>query len=1097
MNFRKINNLTGWVIFVVASLVYILTAEKSGSFWDCGEFVASAYKLQLPHPPGAPLFTLLGRFFIVLFGSGNPAHAVNMMNAIASGATILFLFWTITHFGRKLMVGFTEEPNRQQTYAIMGAGIVGALAYTFSDSFWFSAVEGEVYAFSSFFTAIVFWGMLKWERADAFAGNDTVARARADRWIVFSFFMMGLSIGVHLLGLLTIPAIVMIYYYKRYPYTRKGAILAFLTSIAITGIVQVAVIQWTVKYAGKFDIWMVNGFGLPFFSGFILFFVLLAGLIWFGLKKAAQNGWGFLRLGLWCFVFMMIGYSTYITTLIRSNANPAIDMNNVDNPMSLVYYLGREQYGSAPLIYGPHFQADYKRDETGNVVINEGEMKYVKDDREHKYKEVGRSQEPEYDSKDMQLLPRVWDRSNEQGHADFYADWLNLGKSQDPQTGETKYEAPTYGDNIHWAVTYQMGFMYWRYFMWNFAGKQNDLQGFGNKRDGNWISGIPLVDNPRLGDQSKMPESIKHNKAHNTLFLLPFILGMLGCVYHFYKDRKDWVITFLLFFMTGLAVVFYLNQAGNQPRERDYAYVGSFYAFAIWIGLAVIALVRMAREVGDKLTFNNTLLYGSVATFLVTMMSNTTSNLGGAFLSSLLAAGLFAAFTAGITYLVRAASNKGANLRTATITAFVACMIAPVIMGFQEWDDHDRSQKTLAPDIAKDYLESCAPNAILFTFGDNDTYPLWYAQEVEHVRPDIRIINTSLLGIDWYVNQLRYKVNESAPIDVIWTPEQLQGLSYIQFRPQGAQDHYYPLYDVMKKVVGAQSPISTFPVKHFTVPVDPAVAKQYNVVNPGDTLLTDMRIDLPEYRSYLTLDQLTILNVIAANNWKRPIYFTAPYSELGFAQYLRKDGLPYRLVPAKLSSPQQNWVIGQAMRAIDAPTNNDVIFKNLMTKFEFGGAALRGTYFDEENRRQLLSIRSIYGEAAGNLADAGRKQEATQLLSKVEQGISPANMPYAMVSRRNSHNQTALIYLEAAYKAGNTALAERVGTAVRKDLADQKKYYDYLKTEKEDFYQSVAQEDEINNYMMQIQDAIEKHYRAASQPPIIERPAAAADSTKR
>jgi hypothetical protein len=457
---------------------------------------------------------------------------------------------------------------------------------------------------------------------------------------------------------------------------------------------------------------------------------------------------------------------------------------------------------------------------------------------------------------------------------------------------------------------------------------------------------------------------------------------------------------------------------------------------------------------------------------------------------------LYAAVVAGLTYGVRAISNKGTNLRIAAITAFAACMIAPVLMGFQEWDDHDRSQKTLAPDIAKDYLESCAPNAILFTFGDNDTYPLWYAQEVEGVRPDIRIINTSLLGIDWYVNQLRYKVNQSEPIDVIWTQQQLQGLSYIQFRPQGAQDRYYPLYDVMKKFVGAQSPISTFPVRKFSIPVDAAVAKQFNVASPGDTLLTEMRIDLPE-RSYLTLDQLTILNIIAANNWKRPIYFTAPTQELGFSQYFRKDGLAYRLVPVKLASPQQNWIIGQSMRSIDAPTNNDVAYKNLMTKFQFGGAAQRGTYFDEENRRQLLSIRSIYGEAAGNLADQGRKQEANALLDKVEKGINPANMPYAMVGRSNSHNQTALIYLEAAYKAGNTALAEKVGTALRKDLSDQKKYYDYLKAEKEEFYNSLSREDQINNILIQIQDAIEKQYRAAAQAPIIERPATPADSTRR
>ena len=1097
MTFKKINNITGWVICIAACLVYILTAEATGSFWDTGEFIASADKLQLPHPPGAPLFVLLGRFFIILFGSAtNPAFAVNMMSAIASGFTILFLFWTITHFARKLMVGFLDEPTPPQTYTIIAAGIVGALAYTFTDSFWYSAVEGEVYALSSFFTALVFWAILKWERADVYAGGDQRLKAHADRWIIFIFFMMGLSIGVHLLNLLTIPAIVMIYYFRRYNYTRKGAIWAFLIGCLITGVVQVAVIQWTVKWAGKFDIWAVNGFGLPFFSGFIFFFILLGALIWFGFRKAAQNGWSFLRLGLWCFVFMMIGYSTYVTTLIRSNANPAIDMNNVDNPMSLVYYLGREQYGSAPLVYGPHFQAEYERDETGQVKIKEGEMKYSKGP--DSYIEMGRSQEPEFRSEDKQLFPRIWDRSNDQSHADFYADWLNLGRQQNPQTGETMYEAPTYGDNIQWFITYQMGFMYWRYFMWNFAGKQNDLQGFGNKRDGNWISGVPFIDNARLGDQSKMPEALQKNKANNKLYFLPFILGILGCVFHFLKDRRDWIVTFLLFFFTGFAIVLYLNQPGNQPRERDYAYVGSFYAFAIWIGLAVVSLVRMAREKADKETFTNTLLYGSIATFIIVMLSNTTTTFGGAVISSLGAAVMFAAFTALATYAIRALSGGGTNGRMAVLSAFAICMIAPVLMGFQEWNDHDRSKKTLAPDMARNYLESCAPNSILFTFGDNDTYPLWFAQEVQGVRPDIRIINTSLLGIDWYVNQLRYKVNQSDPIDVIWTPEQLRGLGYIMYRPQGAQDRYYPLYDVMSKVIGTQNPISTFPVRKFTIPVDRAAAQQLGVVNPTDTVYSEMQIEIPQNRSYLTLDQLTILNIIAANNWKRPIYFTSPYGELGFGQFLRKDGLVYRLVPVKNNFPQQNWIIDQALRGSSIRDNNtDVMYNNLMTHYRFGGANKPGVYFDEENRRHLLSIRSVFGEAAGNLGDQGRKQEAVNLLEKAEKGISTENLPYAMPGRINSHNQTALLYLEAAYKAGHTTLAQKVSSAIRKDLQDQKAYYDYLKNEKEDFYQSLAREAEVNDFLIQVYDTFEKTYNTAGQKPIIERPgqAAAADST--
>ncbi|HZH96703.1 MAG TPA: DUF2723 domain-containing protein [Flavisolibacter sp.] len=1106
MNFRKVNNITGWIICALACAVYIFTAEASGSFWDAGEFIASAYKLQLPHPPGAPLFTLLGRFFIILFGGDNPAFAVNIMSAVASGFTILFLFWTITHFARKLTVGSMEEPTMPQTFTITAAGIVGALAYTFSDSFWFSAVEGEVYALSSFFTALVFWAMLKWERADDFAGNNAVLRSRADRWIVFIFFMMGLSVGVHLLNLLTIPALVMIYYYKRHNYTRKGAIWAFLIGCAITGIVQVAVIQWTVKFAGKFDILFVNSFGLPFFSGFIIFFLILSAAVWFGLRYARQKGLHFLQLGLWCFIFMMIGYSTYVTTIQRSNANPSIDMNNVDNPMSLVYYLGREQYGTQPLLYGPHFSAEYERDEaTGQVKTTEGEMKYTKG--KNAYVEIGRTQEPEFKSSDKQLFVRVWDRTNEQDHADFYADWLSLERTQNEQTGETSYEAPTYADNIHWFFTYQMGHMYWRYFMWNFSGKQNDIQGFGNKRDGNWISGIPLIDDSRLGDQSKMPDSIKYNKAHNKLFLLPFVLGIFGCVYHFLRDRKDWIVTFLLFFFTGLAVVLYLNQPGNQPRERDYAFVGSFYAFAIWIGLSVVGFVRLAREAQDKDLFKHALIYGSVATLVVSFLVNIH---GGSALSTLALPIVYALFMSAYYFIVRALGKK--SWQGAVATSFALCMIAPVIMASQIWDDHDRSEKTLAPSMAKNYLEGCAPNAILFTFGDNDTYPLWYAQEVENVRPDIRIINTSLLGIDWYVNMLRYKINESAPIDVIWSPEQVSGLSYITFRPQGAQDKVYPLYDIMKDVVGPMlntedkaNVQATFPVKRFYIPVNSADLTKYGVVNPGDSALQQMQIELPEGRNYLTLDQLTIFNIIAANGWKRPIYFTSPYGELGFGQYLRKEGLTYRLTPVQAEAIEPG-VIAQSLRGASSINSEKVL--STLNKFTSGGANKKGVYFDEENRRHLLSIRAAFAEGASYLADKGQKENGLKLLNQSEAlltGVSEVrnggkdtiyNFPYAMVSRYNSHNQTALLYLEAAYKTGNLALANKLKAAIRKDLTQQKTYYDYLKNNKEEFFGSLAQEADVNERMIKLLEAAEQYYSA---PPVqvTEKPRQAADSLQR
>jgi hypothetical protein len=1212
MNFRKVNNITGWIVFLIAMATYVLTREARGSLWDCGEFVSSAYKMELPHPPGAPMFTIIGRFFIILFGD-NPmtaANAVNFMSAMASAATILFLFWSITHFARKMFVNVGEDMTGQQIFTTMVAGAVGALAYTFSDSFWYSAVEGEVYALSSFFTALVFWAMLKWEHADEHAANDPSGKARADRWIIFLFFMMGLSIGVHLLNLLSIPAIVMIYYFRRYfkpqpfkadaavfkkdqflvwtgilsvgiilllvianvmnkendlmgialvigiigvltlliriyaKYKAIGSIIsAFLLGCIIVGIVQVGVIQYSMKGAGLFDVFFRNSLDFPFFSGFAFYFVALIALIiwafrfrdnnisrgksiaWFilflglsalpffvsegsvGIKLlkfllvagvATLIGYFFkagglriLKLSLWCYAFMMLGYCLYFTVLIRSNANPAVDMNNVDNPISLVYYLSREQYGSAPIVYGPHFDAQPDG-------IKEGEMKYVKG--KTRYIPIGLSREYTYPSSEQQLFPRIWDASNDQGHYQFYVQWLNLEKSQNDQ-GNMQYR-PTYRDNADWFFTYQMGLMYWRYFMWNFAGKQNDIQGLGNVRDGNWISGISFIDDARLGDQNKMPDSIKNNKAHNRLFMLPFILGILGCVFQYLRNRKDWIINFLLFFFTGIAIVLYLNQPGNQPRERDYAYVGSFYAFAIWIGLAVVGFVKMAAEKENKKGFNNVLIYGTVLTFLVTLMSLLPAKSGGGtIIASLGITALFTLLVAGITYLARAISSGGQNLRMLNIATAVVCLITPAIMAQQEWDDHDRSQKTLAPDLAKDYLESCAPNAILFTFGDNDTYPLWYAQEVEGVRPDIRIINYSLLGIDWYINQLRYKVNQSDSIDVIWSPEQIEGgkRDYVVYSPKAnfKDDSYVRLYSLMKDYIGSDDPstmdnsrgepLNSFPVTKVAVPVDRNIVLQNKTANATDSIVSDVLFELP--KRALMKNDLAILNIIAANNWKRPIYFTSPFDNLGFGSYLRKDGMTYRFVPIVTRNPQDNWEFEKEIARLEkqyntslAPRqiydiNDDFTYKNLSDKFEFGGANKRGTYFDEENRRHLLNIRSLFGEVAGNLADVGRKDEAQKLIDKAEAGISPANMPYGLVSRYNSHNQTSLVYLEGCYKAGKLDVAERVRQAIRKDFEQQKKYYDYLQAEKPELLGGMAMtEQPLNDIFMKVLEAIERRY---------------------
>jgi hypothetical protein len=1041
MNFKKVNNITGWVVCAIACTVYILTMEATASLWDCGEFISSTFKMQVPHPPGAPLFVILGRIFITFFGGSNPAKAVNFMSALCSGFTILFLFWTITHFARKIFTKGTEGLTSSQIFSVMSAGVVGALAYTFSDSFWFSAVEGEVYAMSSMCTALVFWSMLKWE--------DAADRPGADKWIIFIFFMMGLSIGVHLLNLLTIPAIVMIYYFKRFKTTPWGIFWAFMIGCIVTGFVQKVVIQYTVEGAGKFDIWFVNTLRLPFFSGFTVYFILLGFLIYLGLKlfnatilkrtaitiwlvaflfllmfPFISSGGGFIllivgiallvyllttvykkmgpivRLALWSIAFMLLGYSTYLTTMIRSNANPTIDMYNVDNPNSLVGYLGRDQYGDFPLIYGQVFTAqptEYKETAT----------KYTKG--KDKYEDVGKDVSPQYAADDMMLFPRVWDASNDQGHADFYKEWLNLGDG----------EKPNQADNVQFFFTYQLNWMYLRYFMWNFAGKQNDIQGFGpgNVRDGNWLTGISFFDDFRLGDQSKMPDSIKHNKANNKLFMLPFILGVLGAVYHYNKNYKDFLVTALLFFFTGFAIVLYLNQAGNQPRERDYAYVGSFYAFAIWIGLGVLQVKEWLRK----------------------KMPDASSN-----------------------YL-----------------AAILCLLAvPVIMGFQEWDDHDRSKKVLARDLAKDYLESCAPNAILFTFGDNDTYPLWYAQEVEGIRPDIRVVNNSLLGIDWYINQMRYKVNESAPIDVILTPEQIMGRNrdYVVYnpKPEVSTNAVFDLYDAMKNVVGSDDPamkvalqggdsINYIPTKKFKVDVNEAFVRANKTVNPADTVVSQLLINIPEKKNYIMKNDLAILSIIAANKWKRPIYFTAPYSgsELGFAQYLRKDGLSFRLVPVKNNSG----------------INTDWMVDKLMNKFGFGSANIKGVYFDEQNRLHLNTIRMAYAEAASSLADENRKDEAKKVLDKADKNILNENFPYAMVSKNNIHNYYTLKFLESSYKAGYKELAEKVSRALHKDFTQQITYYNSLPESKQD---AMKQEIQGAQQYLQMLDAMDGQFKGSS-----------------
>jgi len=660
---------------------------------------------------------------------------------------------------------------------------------------------------------------------------------------------------------------------------------------------------------------------------------------------------------------------------MRSNADTAIDMYNVDNPVSLVGYLSREQYGDTPIMYGADFTA-------GNVSGEEYQPEYTNEDTYIKtkngYEKKGRKQSVTYRPEDEHLFPRMWDAGNEQGHAQYYADFAGITK--DPKTGAWSNK-PSFGDNVSFFLQYQAGWMYWRYFMWNFAGKQNDIQGvnMANVRDGNWKTGFSFIDNMMLGDQGAMPDSVKHNKANNSLYCLPLILGILGLFYQYKKDRRDALVTGLLFFFTGLAIVIYLNMPGNMPRERDYAFVGSFYAFAIWIGLGVL--------------------------------------------------------------FVRDLIAKFASASVANYAAAAVCTLAvPVLMAGQEWDDHDRGRKTLARDLAIDYLESCAPNAIVISFGDNDTYPLWYAQEVEGVRRDVRVINSSLLGIDWYINQLRYKLNQSDPIDPIWSIEQIEGAKRdgVYFAPNAGfdQNQFMDLYTMMKDWAGSDDPskvrpvgdgivINTYPTKKVTVPVDVALVKSNGTVNADDSVVSELRFEIP--KNVIQKNDAAILNIIAANKWKRPIYFTSERIQLGFDKYIRQDGLTYRLVPVE--ADDQNFV------------NRDWVADRMMNKFVFGAADKPGVYFDEENRRHLNSIRLAYATAAAGLADHGRKEDAKKLLNKCDKNMLEQNFPYGMVSRFQQHDYFSLQFLEAAYKAGDTALAQKVSREVKKDLEQQMSYY--------------------------------------------------------
>jgi tetratricopeptide (TPR) repeat protein/MFS family permease len=923
-NYQRLNNIIGWVVFLVAAFTYLSTIESTASFWDCGEYIACAYKLEVGHPPGAPLFLLIGRFFS-LFAFGDTAKVgmmINAMSALCSAFTILFLFWSITALAKKI-VGKGQELTTGNMYAIFGAGAIGALAYTFSDSFWFSAVEGEVYAMSSFFTAVVFWAILKWER-------EVDDNPHADRWIILIAYLIGLSIGVHLLNLLAIPAIVFIYYFKKnQKVTRNSLLLTGFISIVILGGIQAGVIPLIVKLAAKFEIFAVNTVGLPFNSGTILYGALLIGGIVWGLRYTARKVKPVINTVILCFTVLLIGYSSFLILVIRSQANPPMDENNPENAVSLLSYLNREQYGTWPIMYGQYYSAPVIDYEDGSPVYVQDHStgKYiVSDDR----KGTIRVYDPDF----CTIFPRMW--SDQQQHIAGYRKWTNPRNYRhknirDPQTGEpTSAEIPTFGENLKFFFVYQIGQMYSRYFLWNFVGRQNDIQGHGNVTDGNWMSGLPVFENPKLGPQVGLPDGADNNKAKNALYGLPLILGLIGLFYHIKKDKRNAAVVGLLFFFTGVAIVIYLNQKPFEPRERDYAYAASFYAFAIWIGLGVLAIFE----------------------FLQKWMNQTTSS----------------------------------------VVATVVCLLAvPTIMAKEEWNDHDRSNRYIARDFAANYLNSCAKNAILFTNGDNDTFPLWYAQEVEGIRTDVRVVCLELLNTDWYIDQMVHKAYDSDPVPFSFTKWQYrqgtrEAVLFSNYKGKKV-DGYINVKDLIEFVksddldhkvqVSKETWYNFFPTKNMSVPVDSATVVNNGTVPKELANRIVKSIDWTPSGSYLQKNDLMIIDLLAHNDWKRPIYFAAtapPESYLNLAPYLQLEGLAYRLVPIR-----QNEKEAQG----DTRVATDIMYDNFMNKFRFGNMELPGTYLDDVFLRSCaLNVRQRAGQLASALADEGKKDKAIKVLDK-------------------------------------------------------------------------------------------------------------------
>ena len=1042
--YKTVNNIVGWITFLFAATVYCMTIEPTASFWDCPEFITTAYKLEVGHPPGAPFFMLTANLFTQFVSDpALVAKMVNYMSALMSGACILFLFWSITHLVRKLVI--TDETNitRGQLITVMGSGLVGALAYTFSDTFWFSAVEGEVYAYSSMFTAIVFWLILKWE--------DVADQPHSDRWIILIAYLTGLSIGVHLLNLLCLPAIVLVYYYKKVPDANaKGSLLALAGSMVLVAAVLYGIVPGVVKVGGWFELLFVNSLGMPFNTGVIVYVALLAAAIIWGIYESyneksrtrmnlsflltiAMLGIpfyghgasaviiGILVLGvlaaylfasklnekirmsartmntaLLCTMMIMVGYSSYALIVIRSVANTPMDQNSPEDIFTLGEYLGREQYGTRPLFYGPAYSSKVALDvEDGYCVPRQKstDTKYVRKEKtspDEKDSYVELPGRVEYEYAQNMLFPRMYSSA----HTAYYKSWQDITGYDVPydQCGEMlMVNMPTQWDNIKFFFSYQLNFMYWRYFMWNFAGRQNDIQSSGEIEHGNWITGIPFIDNLLYGDQNMLPQELKDNKGHNVFYCLPLILGIIGLFWQAWRGQKGiqqfWVV-FFLFFMTGIAIVLYLNQTPGQPRERDYAYTGSFYAFAIWIGMGV----------------------------------------------------------AGIVHLLR---NYMKEVPAAALTSAV-CLLVPIQMASQTWDDHDRSGRYVARDFGQNYLMSLqeSGNPIIYTNGDNDTFPLWYNQETEGFRTDARTCNLSYLQTDWYIDQMKRPAYDSPALPITWDrTEYMEGQNeYVPIRPDFKKqidkaykaaeeevlngknpealnniraqfgDNPYELKNILKYWVRTKDGQAVIPTDSIVVKIDKEAVRRSGMMIPealGDSIPDYMHISLKDEKGNpkraLYKSELMMLEMLANANWERPIYMAITVgtdNQLNMREHFIQEGLTYRFTPFDTE-------------ALGATIDSEKMYDNLMNKFKFGGIDKPGIYIDENTMRMCYTHRRIFAQLITQLMKEGKKDKALAALEYAEKMIPAFNVPYDV-------QNGALEMAEAYYQLGNNTKADQI-----------------------------------------------------------------------